>query len=246
MNRLGRLPHNPDRLAAQTHLRLGARRPADRVSRDGLRAPYLGRNDVFGNCTWVAQVNAALRFSEVCGGTDLAVTDDEILTPFKAMAGLPADATDAQIAAVDGLVMLDVMEWQQARGFWVHGKCLTADFRAIAVQDRYSIASAIERFGQVNVGLDLPLAYQTDKVWDTSLPGDHTSGGWGGHDDVFDTYTGLGDTDEVRMLTWGREQWATWRGVEAVLMEAYAQVWRMLLAPGVDYAALLAGVDWAA
>jgi hypothetical protein len=242
--RLGRLPHDPHRLAQARALRYGAVLPPARIIRDRSWSPTLGCNDTLPDCTAVAVANGARMFSRCNASTDVAIPDAAIIGFYADCIGQPG-ASSEQLAATNGAIMLDVMERQQANGFAIGGQVpLVADFAAIPPGDRYGLATAIARCGHVQLGVALAIADQTDGTWDTTTSGDQQPGSWGGHALVAYAYEGLGDTDIVWLATWGQWQAATWRWISARLEEAYALAWRQLLGPGMSYDALIAGENW--
>jgi hypothetical protein len=78
------------------------------------------------------------------------------------------------------------------------------------------------------------------QTWDIGLRG---SSPVGGHCVVGWDYTGLGDADTVRLMTWGAWQPATWRWLEARVEEAWGLAWGYPTMPdGVDTGVDLAGL----
>ena len=98
--------------------------------------------------------------------------------------------------------------------------------------------------GSAYLGVDLALADQNAGTWDTDTPasaGDATPGSWGGHCLLAWDWTGIEDTDTVRLVTWGTFQAATWRWVRSRLTEVHGLFWRQLGdIPGLDYDRLAA------
>ena len=227
--RLGRLAHDPARIAAAPQHLFGATMPPNSIDRTALRfTPGLWGNDTIPDCTAAALANSARLYSLANGGGDAVIADGTPQRFYAACIGQP-DATDAELAVSDGAVMLDVLDRATADGFDAGQQVpLVPGYGAVNIRDRYALAQSIV-LGGAYWGVALALADQADVVWDTKN-GDQTPGSWGGHALMAVDYTGLRDTDTVRLGTWGALREATWRWVAARLDEAYALSWRQLAA----------------
>ena len=75
-------------------------------------------------------------------------------------------------------------------------------------------------FGGLSVGLQLPLAWQTDKVWHAGSPYDpnYQPGSWGPHNAWIVDYNSLGPV----YITWGELIQGTWNGLLAYCDQALA------------------------
>jgi hypothetical protein len=215
--RLGRLPHNAEALAAAPAHVFGASVPPPMMDRSAVPfAPGLDGNDEFSDCTCVSLANM-IRARAALNGFQAYVDPAQVVDFFAACAGNPPD-----LAAVDGLIYLDVVNRQATTGFATGHDTLFGIPGTVGI-DRTSIAVAMDRLGSVGLGVTLHqrdmLAFQSGAVWDTE---DAAGDVVGGHAVVAWDYTGLGDTDTVRIATWGVLISARWRWVEASIDEAHA------------------------
>lgn len=249
--RLGRLPHDAGLLAAAPSLMehtFGALAPLERLDRSGVAfTPGLYRNDVLPDCTAVALANHA---AAACAleGYALAIDPAKVPAFFAASIG-ESGAPDAVLAAAPGAVALDVLAFQSRNGLDLGLQVPAVGlWGTVEPADRAALANGVARLGGGYWGVDL---YEADMamppVWDaTGDPGDPV----GGHMVLAWDYTGLSDTDTVRIATWGGWQPATWRWVRARLGEAFGLVWPSLAAAqtfGVDQVRLAAELrQWSA
>ena len=173
-------------------------------------------NDSLGDCTcaaaghmieaWTANGNPAL--------AAFVPADADILDAYKAVSGYdPADPTTDT-----GAVELDVLRYWRRVGIAGHE---IGAFASIRPANTAHVKAAVHLFGGVYIGLALPLAAQTQDVWDFACPGpDAVGGSWGGHAVNIVAY----DADGLTCITWGdtkRMTWAFWR---AYCDEAYALI----------------------
>lgn len=230
--RLGRRPCDPAAVASAPRLdshRFAAVMPPASLDRGAAFTPGMYGNDTLPDCTAAALANSARSSFVMFAGTDLAVDQDKVPAFYAECVGLTAAATVAEMEATDGAVMLDVMMRQARHGFDVGPQLLAAVFGTLPVR-RTVLASAMAHLGHADIGVTLYEADMTlPPAWSTGYaPGKPV----GGHAVMLLDYEGLGDSDTVRVGTWGAWQRATWAWLEARTDEAYALVWRQLL--GVD------------
>lgn len=230
--RLGRLPHDQGAVRHAPSLvghRFASVPPPAKVQREHVAfTPGLYRNDEFPNCTAVALVNSAAGIAAL-NGYELAI--DPALVPSFYASCVGCEPTDAAIAATNGAVMLDVLERQARTSFNIGPQALAGLFGTLP-HARSAIASSIARLGHAYLGVALrERDMEMPPVWRaTADDGDPV----GGHAIMAFDYTGLRDTDTVRIGTWGRWQPAQWSWLEARVEEAYALMWRQLGTPGGD------------
>ena len=242
--RLGRLPADQARLARAPSLashRFAAVPPPVRLDRSAIEfQPGLFGNDYLPDCSAAGLANAAGMVAAINGYT-LAI-DAAKVPPFYA-ACVGCDPTDAAMAATDGAMLLDVLQRQMQSGFDVGEQVPLIGLYGTLPLDRSALASAMAHLGHVYAGVTLhEQDVDSAAAWDLL---DSAGDVVGGHCVVLVDYAGLGDDDAVRLATWGRWQYATWRGLAARLDEAHALVWRELAAAsgadvGVDADALAA------
>lgn len=243
--RLGRLPADPRRLLAAPSLHhYGLSPPPSKVDRHGIEFfPILGGNDQIPDCTAVAVFNCAAAASWVLAGSAPVMDEKKAPRFYAACIGQP-DATDDELAATDGAMILDVLNYQSQHGCDMGQQSALVANWGVVSSGRTGIASAIAHLGGANLGITL---YQNDMdtigagVWDVTAsdPGPVV----GGHALMAWDYTGLSDDSIVRLGTWGAWQTATWRWLEARTDEAHGMAWRQFAVPGIDYAALEAHIE---
>lgn len=249
--RLGRLHHDPQALAQAPHLadhRFAAMAPARAVDRQAVAfQPRMFSNDTLPVCTCAALANAALAVSALNGFQTLIV-DSAVPALYAACVGMPG-ASSSELAGTAGAVAIDVLRRQVTAGFDVGEETRLVGLFGTVPLDRARLATGIARLGVGYWGVRLHArdmdAAGSNVPWDDDhrdpgpLEGGHMLNAW--------DYTGLGDTDLVRLATWGGFKSATWRWVKARLDEAYGLVWRQLARTdgrdlGVNIAALEAAL----
>lgn len=222
--RLGRAAHDPDRVAAlPTHI-VGADAPPPLVlpRREIIFRPGLYRNDVFGDCSCAGLANSRRAASLIFDKCDLVSTDAAVTSFFAGCAKVPF--TDAALASVPGLVVLDVFDYAQKHGFTMGGQTVEvpSDIRVIDPADRVVLAHAIAVRGSAYLGIDL---YAPDVAPGASWKGLPSGASVGGHAIVAWAYDGLGDANTVWLASWGMLIAATWQWLQSRLMEAYSISW---------------------
>jgi len=197
--------------------------------------PALYQNDTLPDCTAVSLANAA-RGVAALNGYQLAVDPACVPSFYAGCVGNPTD-----LAATDGAVMLDVLQIQASQGFDIGTQRLAGLSGTLDVASRSALALGIARLGTGYWGVTLrERDMQRGPVWDVQA-GRDDGDVVGGHAVIAWDYTGLADSDTVRIGTWGGWQPATWAWVAARLDEAHGIVWRQLArADGTFYDGLTA------
>lgn len=220
--RLGRLPHDPERLAEAPRHTFGAVPAPVRLDRSSMDyRPGLYDNDKYSNCTIVSLFNAARAVAKIQKYV-LNVDPSLPLKDFADFLGNPVN-----LLAVEGAVMQDVLDWQAKNGLNVCYERLYGVPKTIDLTNRQAVALAIWGFGHLWLGIDLRERdmenFESLKPWDVE-DGRDDGEVVGGHAvNVWD-YTGLKDGDTCRCGTWGSWQSFTWdwlkdRGAEAHILE---------------------------
>jgi hypothetical protein len=222
--RLGRLPHDPVRLAAAPAHSFGATpvpQTLDRSLTDWL--PGLYGNNEYSDCTCVSYTNNA-RGVAYLAGYELAVDPDDPLANFAALSGVPV----TEAASVDGAVMQDVLAYQEQHGFNVGPQLLVATSGTVAV-NRMAMAQAMATLGGLWIGVTLHEremdSWGSGTLWDTVAPAGAIAGG---HAVNLWAYEGLADDSRVWLATWGAWQAATWRLLESITDEAHGLGWNQI------------------
>lgn len=170
-------------------------------------------------------------------GSEYEIPEDDVVEAYKKVSGYDgvSPATDV------GCVMLDAMRFWRSSGVGGH-KILA--YVKIDPKNRLETEVAINLFGGIAVGVEMPMASKTQGIWDIAPPNkwDETyrPGSWGGHAMACVGYS----RTVVTLVSWGRPRVATHEWLAAYADEAYACIsedWvtRTKLAPnGFDIATL--------
>ena len=227
--KLGRLPHDPALLAECPKHVFGAVTAPPVVDRRSIDyQPGLYGNSEYNDCCFASVANAARGVAKT-HGYSLAVADEKPLADFAEYNGDPPD-----LATIEGCLMQDVSDWQEASGLDLGGPVrLYGVPRVIDHTSRNDLALSIFQLGHGWWGIDI---YEKDiadiqagRPWDFTL-GQDSGKLLGGHAINAWDYTGLQDTDMVRVGTWGRWQPATWNWISRRLLESHAVIWPQLKA----------------
>ena len=244
---LGRLTHDPAALARAPQLGQYAAAwgaPPPQLDRDAIAyAPRLYRNDTLPDCTAAGLANAADAQAALNGLGAVNIDEQHVMNFYGACVGC---ADPAQLAATDGARELDVLSYQARNGFDVGLQApLVADCATFDPQNRGLLANVMAHLGSGYLGVALATAdraaAEPGGVWDTNTPagaGDSTPGSWGLHCLLCWSYDGLGDTDVVKLATWGGLQSATWRWVASRIQEAHAVIFRDLVSANQPFGGL--------
>lgn len=190
--------------------------PPRRDWTDSAQAPTwrMFRNDEVGCCTCAAAGHMMQSWAALTGKSRTLLVD-EILRAYAAVSGWDP----ARPGTDQGAQMLDVLRYWRSTG--IAGEQIAA-YVAIDLAPRYQLEAAVNLFGAAYVGADLPVAAQTQTVWDVAAPGkydeSYTPGSWGGHAMAMLGYDRL----HVQLVTWGAVKIATWEWVRTYVSEAWA------------------------
>jgi hypothetical protein len=224
----GRKPHNPARVAQAKPHRMSATAPPPLILPRPkiLLKPSLVKNDTLPTCPIAGLINSLRAWAQE-QGFDLPTDDNLLLELFAAIAG--CDPTPAAIAATNGLVLQDVLEYVQVHGFRIDSQnVVELDFAAIDPSDEAAIKDAINQKGSAYLGITLFEADVTPGV--TVWRGTSASAGAevGGHCIVPPKYRTASTYDSA---TWGELIDTDHDFLMSRLVEAWAIDWKMAVAP---------------
>jgi hypothetical protein len=189
-------------------------------------------NDSMGDCTIAAAAHAVQTWTGKAHGNIVTIDDSEIRSKYFALTGGPDE----------GLVVLDVLKDWRTNG--ISGHRIGA-FAATEPLNRFHIETAINLFGGLYVGVNLPMTAQDQKVWAVTYQhpsGPAEPGSWGPHAVWLVAY----DQTHLWCVTWGELKKLTWRFFDCYCQESYAALspdWvnsRMKAPVGFDLPALQA------
>lgn len=227
--KLGCLP--PRTVKGQPHLYTvgDTRRAPTHCDRSSVAfAPLLGHNDVYGDCTAIGLQNSAIGFMAL-NGSGLVSSDQDAVTFYQQSTGFdPNDpATDR------GGVEVDVLSFAAAHGIQLGYNKLFPLWGSVGIQSQNDLALACSDLGAIYLGVALAEADELSigSVWDTSTCGCQTPGSWGYHCLLLWDYEGLEADAQLTLITWGKQQKATWRWLLSRITEAHAVIWPQLASP---------------
>jgi hypothetical protein len=171
-------------------------------------------NDRFGCCVFAAMAHLKQQQSANSVGDARDFTDAKVLSWYALQTGFdPMDpSTD------NGAIPLDALKW-----FVEIGEVIA--FARVDPRNDAHVAAAIELFGGLYSGWDLPRAWQGASEWNAgpNQLGDWLPGSWGGH---MVSQTGYDIAGNTPTVTWGQEIGVTWSARWVYCSEAYAVITR--------------------
>lgn len=176
-------------------------------------------NDRIGDCA-IAAPGHAIQVWTANHGSQVTLPDSSILAAYSAVSGY-----DPRTGSNDnGCVMLDVLNYWRGKG--IGGRKIGA-FVSLNSRDKTEIKEGIYLFGGVYVGVALPKAWQSQKVW-TAPPQFRNRinmrpwqpGSWGGHA----VWAVDFDAQYVTVITWGQLVKMEWAAFTTYVDESYACV----------------------
>ena len=237
--RTGLIPHDPMALATAPRISdkaFATAPPPARLDRSHIDpAPQLFGNSDAGDCTCAGIYNSILAVAAI-NKYRLDIPDSKAIDLYAAMTGYPD--TDP------GARELDVLSYVARYGLDVGQQTpLALQYGAIDPSSRARLAQIAAALGVTYLGVKLSLSDEgTPGTWDTNPPadaGDPTPGSAGDHCLLLWDYTGLGDGDTARLITWGGFQRVTWRWLAQRVTESHGLLWRQLLPENAPYARML-------
>jgi hypothetical protein len=171
-------------------------------------------NDRYGCCVIAAKNHFRQCASVNATGKAVVVTEAETLAEYGAITGFDPDDPSTD----NGTVPLDALKYFLAKGE------IIAYGRVDPTNDAH-VAAAIELFGGLYTGWDLPAAWQSREVWDAgpNTSGAWTPGSWGGH---MMSQTGYDAKCMTPTVTWGEIVNITAAARHVYCSEAYALITR--------------------
>jgi hypothetical protein len=183
--------------------------------------PTLARNDVLASCCIAGLANSLRLWCLAYHQFDPLVSDDMLIAFFCECAG--CDQTEAAMEAVPGLMMLDVLELAQRKGFDVGAQApYVPEFRAIDPHDLAALRDAVAN-QTAYVGVTL---YQADLRTPLNWFGAPVGPVDTGHCLTVPRYSASGFVD----ATWGQEVACDDAWLLGRVSEAYSVRWALAVA----------------
>lgn len=211
--------------------------------------PQMLGNDVYGDCTSVG-IGNALNAIAALSGFHISVTRDDALRFYGQSTGWNPNDPSTDMGGIEA----EVLAYAAKKGYETKSGVFYPLWGTLEnFTDRRALANVIARFGVAYIGIELAqvdqlaaadpdISYFGDVSDPTYSNYNPTPGSWGGHCALLWGYTGLGDSDFVFVLTWGKIYKATWAWLKSRMMEAHALAFRQLIKP--DYTYMDSHEDW--
>jgi hypothetical protein len=151
-------------------------------------------NNQIGDCT-IAGLGHAIQIWSANTSTEITLPDTTIQSAYEDWCGYDPNNPDTDRGGIE----LDVLTDWRRDGLGGHKLLAFAD---PSVTNLTEVRTAIDLFGGVYIGLNLPISAQTQEIWDNVDSGngkDNVAGSWGGHAVFVPAY----DTSSFTCITWG-------------------------------------------
>ena len=162
-------------------------------------------NDSFGNCVICCAAHIILSIHAAAMGDTKRISDDEVI------------ALSRTMGALDGYNILDRLNYWRKTGMWGHKIWA---FASIDPHDHEAVKLAVNEFGAVDFGVNLPIAWRDSSTWETGNGRSYRPGSWGGHSVPAVGYS----ADGLAVVSWGEVIPMTWLAWDEYVDEAYASI----------------------
>lgn len=221
MNRaLGKLPARRDPRTLRLARYLDPRNyPAPPPARDWIDHAHafdaLG-NTTVGDCAFAAQAHL-IQCQAAANGKTVSISKDDALGAYARVTGWHPTVPGSD----RGTQLLDALaDW---RKIGLAGHTIGA-FVQVDVTNQLELEAAINLFGGLYAGVQLPIAAKTQTLWDIAPAGkftdDYVIGSWGGHCLAISAYSRTG----LVGVTWGQLKHLTWEWLYSYADEVYAVI----------------------
>lgn len=220
--RLGRVPHDPARVASvprlRTYLRGALPLPDACEYAPGIALPMWG-NDAVGDCTMCSAATLLAVWTAIAAGAPLILAEADVVGAYAALTGYKAGDPSTDRGAQEP----DVVRFLQSDGIGGHA----IDAHAyVDPTDTWALRSGIWLMGGLSLDLALPKTARDQVESGTfSLVGDPTDSAsdaapysWGGHEAAACGYS----RDGLFIRTWSRRIFAPWNWLNIYLEGAWA------------------------
>jgi hypothetical protein len=198
--KLGRRPYDPTKPAVHLDVHLRGTVPPNPAVADWLSKvvawPIYG-NDQYGDCVWAMIGHMIEAWTQYAGTGAVEVTTEQLLAAYSAVTGFnPADPNTDQ-----GTNIQDALNYWRTTGVAGHKIVV---FAKVDHTSPTEVEAAINLFGSLAVGVNLPASAQTQfnagQEW-TVVDGSPIEGGHAIHAGAYDTAA-----KDARITTWGAVQ----------------------------------------
>jgi hypothetical protein len=168
-------------------------------------------NDRYGNCVIATAAHALLTWRANELKDTRRIADSAVVDLSRTM------------GALNGYNILDRLKYWRNVGMWANKIWA---FAAVQPTDFDHVREAINTFGLLDIGINLPNAWRNADIWNTGSGRQYQPGTWGGHSVPIVGYDG----DFLHAVSWGEIYKLTWPALEQYVDEAYAIIDRDWLA----------------
>jgi hypothetical protein len=240
--RTGKLPKHTDQRTLQLATYLTPQAPAPPAAVDNGTAVeaiepwHMLGNDTTGDCAFAAQAHADMLWVANSGRTRLPISTKQCLGAYSAVTGYDPTAGGPGANPTDrGTTLLAALNYWRKTGI---DDQKIAVFAEVQLADEVRVRQAIDLFGCVYIGVQLPdvvlptsatLPFPAWTVTPDGTPA-HAPNPENGHAVIYCGYDSEGPT----VVTWGATVAASWAFHAAYCDEAYAMVARGYFAAGRD------------
>lgn len=170
-------------------------------------APQMFDNDTIGDCVAAGLANS-FNVKAACEGQQLVVDPAAVRAFYFALTG----------GQDTGLVEFTTLQYVGQKGFPLDGSLAIDGFAQIDGHSVELLKIGTSSFYSAFLGVQLPLAAQQGGgVWDVVDGPKGVPGSWGDHCLLLAGY----DENQVKLITWGTVQLATWAWLAKYMDEAY-------------------------
>lgn len=185
-------------------------------------------NDSLGDCTIACAGHQIEQWTQYAQANVSVPTDAQILQAYEAVSGYNPNKPNSD----NGAVVLDVLNYWRQTG--IGGHKIVA-YASIALNNPVEFQQAVTLFGNVYLGIGLPVSAQVPRIDGNGMPiwevpkqgpfGDGQPFSWGGHAIPLVGYkSNLAPNGGGRVVSWGQLYDVTWNFLQAYCDEAYAIV----------------------
>lgn len=183
-------------------------------------------NDVLGDCVEATGGHTVGQWTYYAGGSEELIDEGDIIRFYSDAGGyVPGDpSTD------NGTFMLNALNVWRQKGIGGSGHRIGA-YMSVDFRNRVEVMQAIQLFGNINLGIQLPISAQGQSAWTVAKGGTRTRvgapGSWGGHCIPVMAASPI----TLSCITWGQRLKMSWNFFEAYADEAYVVLSTEWIAP---------------
>lgn len=183
-------------------------------------------NDTLGDCTVAAASHMIQQWTTYAKAAPYLLSEAQVLDAYEAVSGYNPNSPNSD----NGAVMVNVLRYWQKTG--IGGHKITA-YAAVNPANHAEMKQAVQLFGNVYIGIGLPITAQSPVTGDNGNPvwgmppngavGDGAQYSWGGHCVPIVGYgVDAQGNSGTEVVTWGQLYDMTWGFSDLYVTEAWA------------------------